>query len=937
MTRQSLTRRAILAAGAAAGAAMPAGAATPVDSVSDIPGGVRLSRAGLTTDILFMPGGAVGVVKYPADPKLDIRGFFQGNGFANDIRRDGDRLSSGDIEVRIDRTTGALVFSRGGRLIIADDAASTPSLQQFSLAKTHDLYGLGQFRDPLTNYRDKKLYIAHGNMDAVNPVLVSPDGFGLLWDTGTDSHFESRGKHLNYSNPSPVTRYYLFLGDNTDAVIRQYRLLTGTAPLLPKYAYGFWQSQERYRTQAELIGILDGYRSRNLPVDVMVQDWRYWGEDGQFSGMVWDKVNFADPKAMCAEVHAKNAHIIASVWPAMGPDSAVHKALAAENLLFQGAHWSGGKVLDITAPKARDIYWKHIKSGLIDVGLDGLWTDGTEPEFMSTGSRYVTTRSYISNGDSFAGPLKDRALTFSYQQARLLYSGMRDARPDKRPLILTRSVYAGQQAFNTVTWSGDIFAGWETLNFQITAAQQISLSGIPYWTNDIGGFLVSHRFPGGLDNPAYRELYVRWFQFAAFLPVFRAHGTEIRRELWAMGNDGEPHYEALKTALNLRYALMPYIYNQAHRVTQQHESFLRPLVMDFPGDPKIKDYPSQYMFGHDILVCPVMTPLDHTQVDPYEFLPNYAVTGLDSPAPRIEFFEGANFETLVDIRHSDDLKMSWSGDIPFALKGKPYSAVWKGRIIAQETGRHKFQVMTQGLIRFTLGGQVRVASQGTGAGATAGANGAVSFAGHNGDDVYRFEMELKAGQAYDFELTQSQPKPDVVSLWVEWITPSHAKDMQATPDKTIAVYLPAGHDWYPLLGGPSLKGGQVLKLRPKLDEIPVFVLAGAIIPMSRGIQYATQKPDTIELHVYRGADVELILSDDSGEGSDYQYQRTLRWTMSWDDGTQTFSIDADHRLNLRHSQAFELVVHGKDGGFSRHAFTLNERTSFVVETTHAAT
>lgn len=218
-------------------------------------------------------------------------------------------------------------------------------------------------------------------------------------------------------------------------------------------------------------GILDGYRTRQLPIDIMVQDWRYWGEDAFFSGMVWDKASFPDPKGMCDHVHDQNAHVIASVWPAFGPSSDIYKALDAKNLLFSGPHWSGGKVLDITSSEARDIYWSHIRDGLMSVGLDGLWTDGCEPEFMSTGSRYVTARSYAENGDCAAGPIHDHLMTFSYYQTRLIHGSSVKDKPEKRPLILSRSVYAGQQAFNAVTWSGDQFAAWQTLRYQVSAAQ----------------------------------------------------------------------------------------------------------------------------------------------------------------------------------------------------------------------------------------------------------------------------------------------------------------------------------------------------------------------------------------------------------------------------------------------------------------------------------
>lgn len=410
------------------------------------------------------------MVKYPATGAYDTAGFFlTPECLSVDMRFSGNTLYHGEIEVRIDAKAGRFVVWHHEKPIIGD-TGTTPDTR-FELTRASDLYGLGQFRDPLANYRDRTLYLAQANMHAVNPLVVSPEGFGVLWDTGTDAYMTSAGVSLSYRHHAPVTRYHVLLGDGIDGVVASYRRLTGKAPLLGKHAYGFWQSQERYRTQDELTGILDGYRIRQLPIDIMVQDWRYWGEDAFFSGMVWDKASFADPKGMCDHVHDQNAHVIASVWPAFGPSSDIYKALDAKNLLFSGPHWSGGKVLDITSPEARDIYWSYIRDGLMSVGLDGLWTDGCEPEFMSTGSRYVTARSYAENGDCAAGPIRDHLMTFSYYQTGLIHGSSVKDKPEKRPLILSRSVYAGQQAFNAVTWSGDQFAAWQTLRYQVSAAQ----------------------------------------------------------------------------------------------------------------------------------------------------------------------------------------------------------------------------------------------------------------------------------------------------------------------------------------------------------------------------------------------------------------------------------------------------------------------------------
>lgn len=908
-TMSAVGLSAVVASPSAAGAAQ-----TGFGHVRRIPGGIRLEQGDKTVDILSCCDGVVSVVKYLAVDQPRAYGFFlEEDQSAPAIRVENDTIRHGDIEVTADRSDGTLRFFYRGAPILTDIGSGDGGA--FTMSAQSDLYGFGQFRDGLHNYRDRSVYLAHANSDAINPVLISPDTFGLLWETGADSHFTNKGVQLSFTNPSPIVRYHVFFGQTTDELIAGYRRLTGRAPLLPKYAYGFWQSQERYNTQNELTDVLDGYRSRQLPVDVMVQDWSYWGGDDVFSGMTWDKDRFPNPKGMCDHVHAANAHVIASIWPAVGPKTDIYQSLAHHNLLFKNPHWSGSKVVDLTDPQAQQIYWSYVRDGLISVGLDGLWTDACEPEFMSTGNRYVTTASYVTNGDSHAGPIRDNALTYSYYQAQLLYQGMRQYRPSQRPFILTRSVYAGQQAFNAITWSGDIFAGWETLRNQVTAAQQISISGIPYWTDDIGAFLVTHRFPKGLADPAYLELYVRWFQFGAFMPIFRAHGTQIRRELWAFGEPGDVHFEALKMALEQRYALMPYIYSLASRVTFQDEAVLRPLVMDFAHDAAVARFPYQYMYGKDLLVCPVVSPLYEAPEQPFEFISNYAVTGASTPAAEVSFFEGANFDSLVEKRLSDDLKMSWSGDLPFALKGKPYSAVWKGQITAQESGLHKFRVIGQGLLRFTLDGEVKVASVGTGSTSKNQATGAVSFAGHGDDDIYHFEANLQSGRSYTFELTQSQPKPDVVSLWVEWITPTHATEMQVSQDKTVDVYLPAGTDWYELGGTKRLAGGQVLSLRPELGKMPVYVRAGSILPMTPGLQYATQKPTETELHIYPGKDASCDLYEDARDGFGYEHGQHASISVKWSERRRTLQIGpaTGSYPNMPATRRFKVVHHGANG------------------------
>jgi len=857
--------------------------------------GLRIHSGRDVTDVRLPHEGVASVVKCPPE-RLALGGglFASPDVPAPPVRiEDGVanlRLIGSGIIVEVDKSTGHLSFlDNAGAARIAEDAEPAPipgiaaaRRQAFTIGVIEALHGLGQFRAPTAEYRGEDVFLAQANSDAVNPFLISTGGWGLLWDTGTAAHFRSRGDAIAYhSVAGDLVRYHVCLGQNMDAVIGRYRALTGQAALLPRWAYGFWQSKERYGSQAELTGVVDEYRRRRLPIDAVVLDWRYWGENDQFSGMTFAPAIFPDPKAMVDHVHAKDVHIIASVWPAFGPATAIYREMEAAGFLFASKHWSGGRVFDASSPAARDLYWRHIKRGLIDIGMDGLWTDGNEPEFQSTGERYGTTAAYVANGKSVAGPIAENLLTFSWYQAKGLSDAMTRDVPAKRAVILSRSAYAGQQAFGAVTWSGDIFASWGTLSNQITAALNFSMAGIPWWTCDIGGFLVNHRYPGGLADPAYTELYVRWFQFAVFLPVLRAHGTHVPRELWQFGEPGTPVYDALEKALRLRYAMLPYVYSLAAQAALTGGTPLRGLAMDFPDDKRCRETPASFMFGRDLLVRVIDRPMVHAPANIQEFLPSKAVQGLDAPAATVTFFEGVNFDRQVSSRFTDELKMSWSGDLPSSLAGKPYSIRWTGRLEAQETGPHTLVVMGKGAVRLVLDGRTII--DGASKPVTAdGANGAVSFKEHDGDARWEVPLTLERGRRYVFTLEQRQPTADAVSLWFEWITPSQRARMTPPPVKTIDVYLPVGNDWYAFDTGARYAGGQTITVSAALDHVPVFARAGAIIPMTPGVDRTSIRPDEIELHVFAGRDGNFDLYDDEGDGQGYRQGFTAITPCRWD-------------------------------------------------------
>jgi alpha-D-xyloside xylohydrolase len=391
--------------------------------------------------------------------------------------------------------------------------------------------------------------------------------------------------------------YYFVYGPEIDRVISGYRDLTGQAPLFGKWAYGYWQSKERYNTQAEWHEILHEYRARKEPIDNIVQDWFYWNPYPW--GSDWfDAKRYPDPAQGVAELHHRDhAHIMISVWgrfdtPDAGdPAGANYRAMNDAGFLYPGLNY-----YDAFNPAARDLYWQFMDRAFYKRGFDAWWLDASEPEVDMQAFR--TTKTAAGPGFSVlnAWPLEHTAGVYQHQ---------RHETDQKRVFILTRSAYAGQQRNSAATWSGDITASWPTLRKQIPAGLNFCLSGIPYWTTDIGAFFVPPSdYPGGANNIAYQELFTRWFEYGAFCPIFRAHGTNTPREIWRFG----PDEKILAKYDRLRYRLMPYIYSQAWQITHSGGTLMRALVMDFREDPVARELKDEFMFGPALLVAPVTEP-----------------------------------------------------------------------------------------------------------------------------------------------------------------------------------------------------------------------------------------------------------------------------------------------------------------------------------------
>lgn len=423
---------------------------------------------------------------------------------------------------------------------------------------------------------------------------------------------EEQNRLSLWSEVADQIDYYFIHGDNPDEVISGYRQLTGKAPILSKWAMGFWQSRDRYRTQQELIDVVKEFRARHIPIDNIVQDWFWWPEN-KWGDHDFDSSRFPDPEGMVDELHNQfNTKIMISVWPKLYVGTENYKYMNergwvyTENVKNQQKDWVGyvSSFYDPFNPEARDYFWSKMNEKLYSKGFDAWWMDATEPDILSNSS--IEARKKLMSS-VYAGPSEKYFNAFSLVNSQAVYEGQRGIDPDKRVFILTRSAYAGQQRYASVTWSGDLASRWYDLKAQISAGLNFSLSGIPYWTHDIGGYTHEDRYyhPEGKDLDEWRELNTRWYQFGAFSPLFRVHGQYPFREVFNMAPENHPAYKSMVYYNTLRYRLMPYIYTLAGNAYHKDYTIMRALVMDFTHDKNVYNIGDQYLFGPSIMVCPV--------------------------------------------------------------------------------------------------------------------------------------------------------------------------------------------------------------------------------------------------------------------------------------------------------------------------------------------
>ena len=650
-------------------------------------------------------------------------------------------LSTPRLQVHVNRTTGAVRFlDEHGAVILGESpdgaswrpatvgGASTLAVQQtFALDPAEAIYGLGQHEDGVMNYVGTRVHLQQKNRDVAVPVLLSSKGYAVLWDnpaiTDVDAGKTDKSLLTWSSEAGNGVDYYFLYGPDPDKAIAAYRRLTGAAPMFARWGWGFWQCKQRYHSQQQLLDTVARYRQMQVPIDGIIQDWLYWYPN-PWGSHQFDATRYPDPAGMMKQLHDENVHLLISVWPKFDADSPNANALRADGDLYSEiisyVYPPGkGQWYDPFKASARDLYWKQISKELFADGVDGWWLDASEPELSGKWGEF-------RNFQTAAGPGAEEFNAYPLMHTTAVYQGQRAETSAKRVFILTRSAYAGQQRNAAMTWSGDIRGSWSVFAKQIPAGINFTLSGIPYWNTDTGGF-----FGGNPPDPKYAELFTRWFQFSAFCPMFRVHGSATEdaieparkdkpgKEMWQFPPDTQ---KILIAYDKLRYHLIPYIYSVSWMVTDGNSTMMRGLVMDFQNDPQVYNIPDQYLFGPALMVNPVTQP----------------------------------------------------------------------------------------------GAQTR------------------------------------------------------------------------------KVYLPAGTTWTDFWTGQASAGGQTVQAAASIQQMPLFVRAGSIIPYGPEIQYAAAKADPIEVRVYPGADGKFTLYEDEGDNYNYEKDEYATIPLAWNNKSQTLTIGPRH-------------------------------------------
>jgi len=521
---------------------------------------------------------------------------------------------------RLDRFTSPLNLS-------ARELRPTPGVDAFSLCARFEaqagekLFGLGQYQDPFLDKKGTVLELAHRNTQSSVPFALSNRRYGLLWNNPAIGRVHFAKNITEWSAPSTLELdYWITAGDTPSAILEQYTAVTGRVPLMPEHGLGFTQCKMRYRTQDELMAMVREHKRRGLPLDMVVADFFHWTIQGDYK---FDTTDWPDIEGMLAELRSLGVELMVSIWPTIDSRSENRSEMEEKGYLIGvdrglriNMNWMGETVFfDPTNPRARDFLWQKAKTNYFDQGIRTFWLDEAEPEFG------------IYDFDIYRyhmGPVLQVGNIYPVLYAKTFYDGLRAAGVE-HPMSLVRTAWAGSQRYGALVWSGDIHSSFRALREQLAAGLSMAIAGIPWWTTDIGGFI------GGVPSDAqFRELLVRWFEWGCFCPVFRLHGDRVPyqpppapmrdgiqqfgsgapNEVWSFG---EAAYPILKKYLLLRERLRPYLRQLMKAAHETGAPVMRPLFFDFPRDPQAWETETEYMFGPDLLVAPVMHEAERTR------------------------------------------------------------------------------------------------------------------------------------------------------------------------------------------------------------------------------------------------------------------------------------------------------------------------------------
>ena len=528
-------------------------------------------------------------------------------------------LATGQVEVLRYNGAELLREKAGGTSFLAKKDGPFDSYQitsTFQLEDDEQIYGMGQIQDGNLNRRGQTHSLAQNNMKVCIPYFQSTKNYALFWDNYSPTTFTDNEEGTRFQSTGMEIDYYVLCGEDGNDVLASMRELTGKAPLMPLWNFGLYQSKERYTSADEVKQVVDEYRRLGVPLDCIVQDWQYWGTDNAY----WNALEFlnpaySNPEEMIDHVHSQNAKFMISIWANFGPNTKPYAKLKEMGRLIPVDSYPlgcGVNPYDAYDTEAQDVYWDFLYDGLISKGIDAYWMDSTEPDY--TAWQNPTWKE--SDLDYLSGEGRTwRSLRNAFPLAQVGGVSTRhrqaEAQGDsylagKRVSILTRSAFAGQQRYGANTWSGDVTASWQNFAAQIPAACNLSICGIPYWNSDIGGFFTGGY--GGVGDPNWRQLYMRWMQFGTFTPMMRFHGTNTPREIWQFGSadDGLGDYDQILKYVKMRYRMLPYLYSTAWQVYKNDATFMRALAIAFNGDPQGYDVKDEYMFGDAFLVAPVV-------------------------------------------------------------------------------------------------------------------------------------------------------------------------------------------------------------------------------------------------------------------------------------------------------------------------------------------